>query len=195
MKKKYTEEDLRHAFYKGREQGILPDEQCSKLFIRPTFNGYLRELDGVENPHENWAIRVQGLIDNTDYDLETWKMRNELRTLQKSFIKQDKLEKVEEARNSMKNHSGKNSYSLEHILNKVNKTEPNDYFFVKENELRHGVIGELYKLKITTIFIGSMNPDEYQYKIFKGLGVKQSSGWSEITRDSFSMSWAINNPE
>ena len=28
------------------------------MFIRPTFNGYLRELDGKENPYELWTERV-----------------------------------------------------------------------------------------------------------------------------------------
>lgn len=28
-------------------------------FIRPTFNGYLRELDGREDPHENWIKRFK----------------------------------------------------------------------------------------------------------------------------------------
>lgn len=50
----YTEEDLRNAFYKGREEGKLGDE---RFFIRPTFNGYLRELDGNEDPHKNWEER------------------------------------------------------------------------------------------------------------------------------------------
>jgi len=62
--KEYTEEDLRQAFYKGREQGCLPDEKGTTMFIRPTFNGYLRELDGQEDPHENWKERVQSFIDD-----------------------------------------------------------------------------------------------------------------------------------
>jgi len=79
----YTEDDLRQAFYKGREQACLPDEKGTVLFIRPTFNGYLRELDGDEDPHENWKIRVDSLIDNKDYDLDTWKTMNFLRKFQK----------------------------------------------------------------------------------------------------------------
>jgi hypothetical protein len=62
MKKEYTEEDLREAFYKGREQAKLPDEKGTTMFIRPTFNGYLRELDGKENPHELWKERVSSFI-------------------------------------------------------------------------------------------------------------------------------------
>ena len=46
----YTEDDLRQAFYKGREQALLPDEKATIIFLRPTFNGYLRELDGKEDP-------------------------------------------------------------------------------------------------------------------------------------------------
>jgi hypothetical protein len=79
----YSEEDLRQAFYKGREQGCLPDEKATTLFIRPTFNGYLRELEGNEDPHENWKIRVESLINNKDYDLDTWKTMNFLRKFQK----------------------------------------------------------------------------------------------------------------
>jgi len=67
--KQYTEDDLREAFYKGREQASLPDEKGTLIFIRPTFNGYLRELDGNEDPHENWKIRCNSLINNHDYDL------------------------------------------------------------------------------------------------------------------------------
>jgi hypothetical protein len=40
--KEYTEEDLRNAFYKGRE---VVNKKGQKFFVRPTFNGYLRELD------------------------------------------------------------------------------------------------------------------------------------------------------
>ena len=73
----YTEDDLREAFYKGREQASLPDEKGTTMFIRPTFNGYLRELEGNEDPYENWKIRCKSLIDNKDYDLETWKIKQE----------------------------------------------------------------------------------------------------------------------
>lgn len=59
--KKYTEDDLREAFYKGREQGILPGDS-TPMFIRPTFNGYLRELDGQEDPNKNWEDRVQRIL-------------------------------------------------------------------------------------------------------------------------------------
>jgi hypothetical protein len=62
--KEYTEDDLRQAFYKGREQACLPDEKGTKLFIRPTFNGYLRELRGNEDPRENWKNRVENLIND-----------------------------------------------------------------------------------------------------------------------------------
>ena len=55
--KLYTEEDLRQAFYKGREQKRLPDGK--EFFLRPTFNGYLRELDGMEDPNELWERRVE----------------------------------------------------------------------------------------------------------------------------------------
>ena len=80
--KEYTEEDLRKAFYKGREQASLPDEKGTIMFIRPTFNGYLRELDGKEDPYENWKIRCDSLINDKDYDLDTWKSMNLLRKLQ-----------------------------------------------------------------------------------------------------------------
>lgn len=86
MEKKYTEDDLRQAFYKGREQGCLPDEKGTIMFIRPTFNGYLRELDGQEDPHKNWEIRVQSLIDDKDHDLVTWKAMNLLRKVQKKEL-------------------------------------------------------------------------------------------------------------
>ena len=82
MEKIYTEEDLRQAFYKGREQGKLPDEKGTVMFIRPTFNGYLRELAGNEDPHENWKFRVQHMINDTDYDLDQWKAANLLREYQ-----------------------------------------------------------------------------------------------------------------
>lgn len=52
MEKMYTEDDLRQAFYKGREQGMLPDKERTILFIRPTFNSYLREIEGEENPYD-----------------------------------------------------------------------------------------------------------------------------------------------
>ena len=55
--KEYTEEDLREAFYKGREQKKLPDG--TDIYIRPTFNGYLRELDGKEDPDKNFKKRVR----------------------------------------------------------------------------------------------------------------------------------------
>ena len=67
MEKEYTEEDMRQAFYKGREQGKLPDPEGTVMFIRPTFNGYLRELEGGEDPHENWKKRVQSIIDDKEY--------------------------------------------------------------------------------------------------------------------------------
>lgn len=54
----YTEDDLREAFYKGREQRRLPDEKSTIMFIRPTFEGYLRELRGIEDPEVNWKERV-----------------------------------------------------------------------------------------------------------------------------------------
>lgn len=84
--KQYTEDDLRKAFYKGREQATLPDEKGTTLFIRPTFNGYLRELDGNEDPYENWRIRCESLIDDKDYDLENWKIKQELIELQKLYL-------------------------------------------------------------------------------------------------------------
>ncbi len=87
MEKEYSEDDLREAFYKGREQACLPDEKATIVFIRPTFNGYLRELDGNENPHENFKIRVDNLINDKDYDLKQWIDNNELRELQKSIKK------------------------------------------------------------------------------------------------------------
>lgn len=76
--KKYTEDDLREAFYKGREQAILPDAYSTTVFIRPTFNGYLRELDGEEDPHENFKIRVKSLINSKDYDFKKWEDRRKL---------------------------------------------------------------------------------------------------------------------
>ena len=85
--KKYTEEDLRNAFYKGREQACLPDEKGTEVFIRPSFNGYLRELDGWEDPHENFKLRVDSLIDDKDYDLKEWQNMYELRVLQKKYKK------------------------------------------------------------------------------------------------------------
>ena len=83
----YTEDDLREAFYKGREQASLPDEKGTTMFIRPTFNGYLRELEGNEDPYENWKIRCESLMNNRDYDLETWKAYNLLRRLQKENLR------------------------------------------------------------------------------------------------------------
>jgi len=83
----YTEDDLREAFYKGREQASLPDEKGTTMFIRPTFNGYLRELEGNEDPYENWKIRCESLMNNRDYDLETWKAYNLLRKLQKENLR------------------------------------------------------------------------------------------------------------
>jgi len=82
----YSEEDLRQAFYKGREQAKLPDENGTVMFIRPTFNGYLRELNGNEDPHENWKLRVQSLIDDKDYDLDKWASMDILRKLQKKEL-------------------------------------------------------------------------------------------------------------
>ena len=86
MEKKYTEDDLREAFYKGREQGCLPDEKSTTVFIRPTFNGYLRELDGTECPHENFKLRVQSLINDIDYDKREWKEMYEIN----EFLKKHK---------------------------------------------------------------------------------------------------------
>lgn len=57
----YTEEDLRNAFYKGREQIELPDEKRTAFFIRPTFEGYLRELAGKQCPYKDWKFRVKNL--------------------------------------------------------------------------------------------------------------------------------------
>jgi hypothetical protein len=54
--KEYTEDDLRDAFYRGREQERLGG---NLFYLRPTFNGYLRELDGAENPYEMWKKRVE----------------------------------------------------------------------------------------------------------------------------------------
>jgi len=85
--KQYTEDDLREAFYKGREQASLPDEKGTIMFIRPTFNGYLRELEGKENPYENWEVRCKSLINNKDYDLDNWKAHNLLRKLQKANLR------------------------------------------------------------------------------------------------------------
>lgn len=53
--KEYTEEDLRQAFYKGRE--IADIVKGHTIFLRPTFNGYLRELDGEENPYVEFRKR------------------------------------------------------------------------------------------------------------------------------------------
>jgi hypothetical protein len=84
--REYTEEDLREAFYKGREQAKLPDEKGTTLFIRPTFNGYLRELRGQECPYSNWKIRIASLINDKDYDLEEWKAHNLLRKIQQKEL-------------------------------------------------------------------------------------------------------------
>lgn len=62
--KEYTEEDLRQAFYKGREQKKMPSGQ--EIFIRPTFQGYLRELDGKEDPHKNWENRLVSYYNEVD---------------------------------------------------------------------------------------------------------------------------------
>jgi len=50
MKKESTEEDLRQAFYKGREQKTLPDND-SPQFIRPTFNGKMDQIPDEKNYH------------------------------------------------------------------------------------------------------------------------------------------------
>lgn len=81
----YTEDDLREAFYKGREQACLPDEKGTIMFLRPTFNGYLRELDGKEDPHANFKQRVDSLINDKDYDLNQWEDMKKLQELQKKF--------------------------------------------------------------------------------------------------------------
>ncbi len=57
-KKEYTENDLREAFYKGREQARYPNGG-GVVFLRPTFMGYLRELDGDEDPHKLWEDRLK----------------------------------------------------------------------------------------------------------------------------------------
>jgi len=62
MTREYTEEDLRLAFYKGREQASIPDAKGTLAFIRPTFNGYLRELEGKEDPYQLWKQRVDSFI-------------------------------------------------------------------------------------------------------------------------------------
>ncbi len=94
----YTEDDLREAFYKGREQACLPDEKATIVFIRPTFNGYLRELDGLQDPHKDFKTRVQSLIDNKDYDLEQWKAHNFLREMQRKVdMPNRKLERIIES--------------------------------------------------------------------------------------------------
>lgn len=84
--KEYTEEDLRQAFYKGREQACLPDENGTIMFIRPTFNGYLRELEGGENPYENWKLRCDSLINDKEYDLLSWKTMYALREIQRETL-------------------------------------------------------------------------------------------------------------
>lgn len=63
MKPEYTEEELREAFYKGREQKRLPDE--TMFFIRPTFEGYLRELRGLEDPIHNYWKRFKEFKDGS----------------------------------------------------------------------------------------------------------------------------------
>lgn len=94
----YTEDDLREAFYKGREQACLPDEKATIIFIRPTFNGYLRELDGHQDPHQDFKVRVQSLINNRDYDLEQWEAHNYLREMQKKIdMPNRKLERIIES--------------------------------------------------------------------------------------------------
>ena len=57
MEKIYTEEDLRQAFYKGREQDRTRNGDV--FFIRATFNGYLRELDGQEDPYAEAKKRIE----------------------------------------------------------------------------------------------------------------------------------------
>ena len=54
---KYTEEDLRKAFYKGREQSEEVNSIGVKPFVRPTFNGYLREIgEKPEKEEESLAF-------------------------------------------------------------------------------------------------------------------------------------------
>jgi len=53
----YSEEEMSQTFYRGREKGKLPDGK--EFYLRPTFNGYLRELAGLEDPHKNWEDKVQ----------------------------------------------------------------------------------------------------------------------------------------
>lgn len=94
----YSEDDLREAFYKGREQACLPDEKATIIFIRPTFNGYLREFDGQQDPHEDFKTRVQSLINNRDYDLQQWKDHYELREMQRKYdMPNRKLERIIES--------------------------------------------------------------------------------------------------
>jgi len=70
MNKEYTEEDLRQAFYKGREQ-VSFVWYGTPQFLRATFNGYLRELDGQESPYEIWGKKVHSLIlDEEKYEAE-----------------------------------------------------------------------------------------------------------------------------
>lgn len=89
----YTEDDLREAFYKGREQACLPDEKATRIFLRPTFNGYLRELDGNEDPHANFKLRVDSLIDDKDYDRTQWEDRKFIQDMQKKLnVESDKTE-------------------------------------------------------------------------------------------------------
>ena len=38
------------------------------MFIRPTFNGYLRELDGKEDPYLNWKKRSESFINDKDHE-------------------------------------------------------------------------------------------------------------------------------
>ena len=191
MSKEYTEEDLRQAFYKGREQAVLPDEKGTTLFLRPTFNGYLRELEGNENPYDNWNIRVSGMIDDKDYDLKTWETYNELREVQKEQIEKDRLEKVEKDRQEMIVAGSKRRYQLSHVLAKLEKTKEGEYFFIKESEVKLDTIAQL--METNSIFIGPMSPDHWEYKIFKGLGVIQSKSWVPINRDVMPLSWIIEN--
>ena len=68
--KEYTEEELRQAFYKGREQQRLPDGKL--FFIRPTFNVYLREINGLEDPYEKWNSRVMEYHKETKLKWRDW---------------------------------------------------------------------------------------------------------------------------
>ena len=81
----YSENDLRDAFYKGREQVCLPDEKATTLFLRPTFNGYLRELAGEEDPMANYQKRCKHLINDKDYDFNEWETMHKLREIQEKY--------------------------------------------------------------------------------------------------------------